>query len=159
MTQPEDRQIAEDLACPVVVDPGADAALPKDWDWRVVSTSMPNKATVQINHTDVTQVKVDVLRPTDVPPEAPFVLIKDLPIIVIDTLDGFWAGESKAALPLRGLRVLIEGATVAEAKKNLAGDLAAQFRLLLLLATSREGNMAPQLIENLRLYQSIMTPK
>ena len=159
MTLPADRQIAQDLACPVVVDPGADAALPEDWDWRLVGTSMPNTATFQINHTDVTQVKVDVLRPADVPPEAPFALIKDLPIIVIDTLDGFWAGETKTALPLQGLRVLIEGATVAEAKRNLAGDLAAQFRLLLLLSTSREGNMAPQLIENLRLYQSIMVPR
>ena len=159
MAQQEDRQIAEDLACPVVVDPGADAALPEDWEWRVVSTSTPNKATFQINHTDVTRVKVDVLRPADVPPEAPFELIKELPIIVIDSLDGFWAGESRTVLPLQGLRVLIEGATVAEAKQNLAGDLAAQFRLLLLLSTSREGNMAPQLIENLRLYHSIMKPK
>ena len=61
MTQPADRQIAQDLACPVVVDPGADAALPEDWDWRLVGTSMPNTATFQINHTDVTQVKVDYL--------------------------------------------------------------------------------------------------
>lgn len=154
----EDRTIAEDLACPVEVQPGVDSAVPEDLDWRLVGTSQPNKATFHINHTDVTQVKPDVLRASDVPPEAPFVLIKELPIIVIDSLDKFWAGESRTALPLNGLRVPIEGDTLAEAKQKLAGDLAAQFRLLLLLSTTRPGGLAPPLMENLRLYQSIMVP-
>ena len=85
-------------------------------------------------------------------------VVRDIPIIVIDSLDKFWAGESRTALPLNGLRVPIEGDTLEEAKQKLAGDLAAQFRLLLLLSTSREGGLAPPLMENLRMYQSIMEP-
>ena len=163
MSQPggpptEDRQIAEDQACPVVVEPGVDYAVPKDLDWRLVSTSQPNRATFHVSHTDVTRVKISMLRPADMPPEAPFFLIREIPIIVIDSLDKFWAGESKRVLPLNGLRVPIEGDTEAEAKQNLAGDLAAQFRLLLLLSTTREGGLAPQLVENLRLYQTVMAP-
>ena len=158
MASEEDRPIAEDLALPVVVEPGVDSAVTDDWEWRLVATSQPNAATFHINHTDVTRVKVGVLTAKDVPPEAPFVLIKELPIIIIDSLDKYWAGESRTALPLNGLRVPIEGDTEEEARRNLAGDLAAQFRLLLLLSTSRQGNMAPQLIENLALYNSIMAP-
>ena len=153
-----DRPIAEDLAVPVVIEPGVDSAVTDDWEWRLVATSQPNSATFHINHTDVTQVKISVLTTKDVPPDAPFVLTKDVPIVIIDSLDKFWAGESRAALPLTGLRVPIEGDTEAEAKRNLAGDLAAQFRLLLLLSSSRQGNMAPQLLENLALYHSIMAP-
>ncbi len=159
MASEKDRPVAEDLALPVVVEPGVNAAVPDDWEWRLVGTSQPNAATFHINHTDVTNVKVDVLTAADVPPEAPFVLTKDLPIIIIDSLDKYWAGESRAALPLTGLRVPIEGDTEEEAKRNLAGDLAAQFRLLLLLSTSRQGNLAPQLVENLSLYNSIMAPR
>ncbi|HEU0021816.1 MAG TPA: hypothetical protein VFR55_09120 [Dehalococcoidia bacterium] len=158
MTQPEDRPIAEDLACPVLVEPGMDFAVPADLNWRLVGTSLPNRATFHVSHTDVTQVKVGVLRPEDMPREALFVLIKDIPIIVIDSVDKFWAGESRRALPLNGLRVPIEGDTEAEARQNLAGDLAAQFRLLLLLSTTRRGQLAPQLVENLRLYQTVIAP-
>lgn len=154
----KDRVIAEDLGLPVVVQPGVDSATPEDMDWRLVGTSQPNAATFHINHTDVTQVKVSVLRPSDMPEDSQFVLTKEIPIIIIDSLDKFWAGESKEALPLNGLRVPIEGDTEEEAKRNLAGDLAAQFRLLMLLSTTRQGGVAPPLMENLRLYHSIMAP-
>ena len=117
----KDRVIAEDLALPVVVEPGVDSATPEDMDWRLVGTSQPNAATFHINHTDVTQVKVGVLRPSDMPEGSQFVLTKEIPIIIIDSLDKFWAGESKEALPLNGLRVPIEGDTEEEAKRNLAG--------------------------------------
>ena len=136
MADQEDRPIAEDLACPVVIDPGIDSAVPEDWEWRQISTTQPNKATFHVSHSDVTRVKVDVLRPSDSPPEAPFVLTKEIPLIVIDTIDKYWVGESRTALPLKGLRVPVEGDTEQEAKQKLAGDLAAQFRLLLLLSTS-----------------------
>jgi hypothetical protein len=158
VSQPEDRPIAEDLACPVLVEPGMDAAAPADLNWRLVGTSLPNRATFHVSHTDVTRVKIGVLRATDMPREAPFVLVRDVPIIIIDSVDKFWAGESRKALPLKGLRVPIEGDTEEEARQKLAGDLAAQFRLLLLLSTTRQGQLAPQLMENLRLYQSVMVP-
>jgi hypothetical protein len=158
MAQQEDRPIAEDLSCPVVVEPGVDSAVPEDWEWRLVGTSQPNKVTYHINHSDVTPVRVDVLSPADSPVEAPFVLTREVPIIVMDSLDKYWAGESRTALPLSGLRVPVEGDTAAEAKRNLAADLAAQLRLLLLLASSRQGDMAPQLLQNLIYLRSIMAP-
>ena len=60
-------------------------------------------------------------------------------------------------MPLQGLRVPVEGDTLEEAKKNLAGDLAAQMRLLLLLSTSHEGDIAPQLQANLQYLLTVFT--
>ena len=154
-----DRVIASDLALPVVIEPGVDKANPEVLDWRLVSTSQPNKATFHINHSDVTNVRVGVLKSSDFPSETPFVLSEDLPIIIIDSLDKFWAGESKTALPLGGLRVPVEGDTEQEAKSNLARDLAAQFRLLLLLHSSRSGEMAPELLKNIEYLGSVMTAR
>ena len=151
-----DRQVAEDDACPVDVEPGVDTATPDGWDWRLVGTSQPNAATFHINHSDVTQVKVDVLQPADSPPEAPFVITQPIPIIIIDSLDQYWAGESRTQLPLQGLRVPVAADTEEEAKQKLAADLAAQLRLLLLLANSRGGNIAPELKANLLYLNSVL---
>ena len=154
----EDRPIAEDLSCPVDIQPGTDAATPEDWEWRLVSTSQPNAATFHISHSEVTKVMVDRLQPSDSPSGASFVISTDIPIIIIDSLDSYWAGECKTKLPLQGLRVPVEGDTVEEAKKNLAKDLAAQLRLLLLLSTSHQGAIAPQLKANLEYYLTVMAP-
>ena len=51
-----------------------------------------------------------------------------------------------------------EGDTVEASKRALAADLAAQLRLLMLLASSREGGIAPQLMENFNYLASIMVP-
>ncbi len=152
---PEDRILAEDLACPVEVQPGADNATPADWEWRLVGTTQPNKATFHLNHSDVNQVIVDVLRPADSPEDSQFVISRDVPIIIMDSLDKYWAGESRTQLPLHGVRVPVEGETMAEAKRALAADLAAQFRLLSLLANSH-GQLAPQLRENLAYLLSVL---
>jgi hypothetical protein len=154
--QPEDRVIAEDLACPVEIQPGVDTATPENWDWRKISTSQPNAATFHISHSDVTRVIVDKLQPQDSPPDAQFVVKSDIPIIVIDSLDKYWAGESVTRLPLEGLRVPVEGDTMEEAKQNLAKDLGAQLRLLLLLSTSHQGSIAPQLRNNLEYLLTVM---
>jgi hypothetical protein len=159
MAQQKDRPIAEDLSCPVVVEPGVDSVVPEDLEWRLIGTSRPNKATFHISHSDVTPVKIDVLRPSDSPPDAPFVLTRDVPIIVMDSLDKYWAGESRTALPLTGLRVPVEGDTPEEARRNLAADLAAQLRLLLLLGSSHQGKIAPRLLKNLEYLKSIMAPR
>ncbi len=158
MQQPEDRPIAEDLSCPVEVQPGVDHATPEGWEWRSISTSQPNSATFHITHSDVTRVMVDRLQASDSPPEAPFVVTNEIPILIIDSLDSYWAGESQTRLPLQGLRVPVEGTTIEEAKRNLAADLAAQLRLLLLLSNSRQGEIAPQLKANLAYLQSVMEP-
>ena len=102
---------------------------------------------------------VDVLRPSDSPPEAPFVIVKDIPIIIIDSVDKYWAGESRAQLPLHGLRVPVEHDTKKGAKRALAADLAAQLRLLILLSTSYQKTMAPQLKANLVLLSKYMVPR
>ncbi len=151
MADHEDRTLAEDYASPVEVQPGQDSATPPDWSWRLIGTSQPNSATFHVSHSDVGRVMVDVLRPSDSPPDSPFRITKDIPIIIIDSVDKYWAGESRHRLPLRGLRVPVEADTIEEAKRALAADLAAQFRLLLLLLSSHQDRIAPQLKENLVL--------
>ena len=158
MEETEDRTLAEDFAIPVKIEPGVDQASPPDWSWRLIGTSLPNKATYHLTHSDVGRIIVDVLRPSDSAPDAPFVITKDIPIIIMDSLDKYWAGESKTRLPLSGLRVPVEEETKEGAKRALAADLAAQLRLLLLLSTSYQENMAPQLKENLALLSEYMTP-
>ena len=157
MTQDsKDRPIAEDLSCPVEIQPGTDYATPPDWDWRRVSTSQPNASTFHLTHSDVTRVLVDKLGPSDSPPGVAFVIKTEIPIIVIDTGDSFWAGECVTKLPLQGLRVPVEGDTLEEAKQKLAADLGAQLRLLLLLSSSHQGSIAPQLTANLQYLLTVM---
>ena len=157
MNKPDDRVLAEDLACPVEIQPGSDQSTPADLDWRLMGASLPNAATYHLSHSDVNQIVVDVLRPSDSPPDSPFRLSKELPIIIMDSLDKFWAAESRTKLPLHGVRVPVEGDTLEAAKAALAADLAAQLRLLLLLSSSHR-ELAPQLKENLDFLRSIMEP-
>ena len=154
----DDRPLADDRSLPVTVIPNWNTALPEGWDWRTTSASQPNAATFHISHSDVTRVFSDVLTPADSPPEAPFVVRKEIPLVIIDSLDQYWASESRAALPLNGLRVPIAADTVAEAKRALAGDLAAQLRLLLLLSTGGT-ELAPQLKENFLMLNDVLEPR
>ena len=156
--EPGDRTLAEDISLPVSVEPGVDYATPSDWVWRDSDSSQPNAATFHISHSEVTRVLVGVLRTEDCPPDANFVVKDEIPIIVLDSLDKYWAGEAKHQLPLSGVRVPVEGESVAEAKRALAADLAAQLRLLLLLSSSHKGSIAPALQENLRTLSSFMEP-
>jgi hypothetical protein len=158
LTEPQDRKLAEDLACPVDVEPGVDHATPEDWTWRRVGNSLPNAATFHMSHSDVGRVMVDVLRPSDSPPGGQFVVAKDIPIIIMDSLDKYWAGESRTRLPLHGVRVPVEGETIEESKRALAADLGAQLRLLMLLSSSRDGGIAPQLKENFSYLASVLVP-
>jgi len=159
MTTPDqpgdDRALAQDLSLPVDVVPNSNYAQPEGWDWHSTSTSQPNAATFHISHSDVTRVFADVLTPADSPPEAYFVVKKDIPLVIIDSLDKYWAAESKAALPLNGLRVPVEADTVAEAKRQLAVDLAAQLRLLMMLSTGGT-TLAPQLRENFLMLSEVL---
>ena len=154
----DDRVLADDLSLPVNVVPNANYAQPEGWDWHATSTSQPNAATFHISHSDVTRVFTDVLTPADSPPEAYFVLKKDIPLVIIDSLDQYWAAESKTALPLNGLRVPVEADTVAEAKRKLAVDLAAQLRLLVMLSTGGT-TLAPQLQQNFLMLSEVLEPR
>ena len=158
--QPQDEsRLAEDDSIPVDVESEVDGSTPEDWDWRIIGASQPNAAVFHINHSDVTQVKVDALGPEDTPSDAPFVITGDIPIIIIDTLDQYWAGESRTRLPLQGLRVPVGADTEREAKQKLAADLAAQLRLLLLLSSSRQGNIAQELKENLLYLSTVLSAR
>ncbi len=152
------RPLAEDLSLPVDVMPNANWAHPEGWDWHNTSTSQPNAATFHISHSDVTRVFTDVLTAADSPPEAVFVVKKEIPLVIIDSLDKYWAAESKTALPLNGLRVPVEADTVADAKRQLAGDLSAQLRLLLMLSTGGT-TLAPALQENFLMLNDYLEPR
>ena len=149
------RPLADDQSLPVDVIPNANWAQPEGWEWHNTSTSQPNAATFHISHSDVTRVFTDVLTPADSPRDAYFVLKKDIPLVIIDSLDQYWAAESKAALPLNGLRVPIAADTVEEAKSMLAADLAAQLRLLVMLSTGGT-TLAPQLRENFLMLNEVL---
>ena len=153
-----DRPLAEDLALPVVVDPGVDYATPPDWNWRDADSSQPNAAVFHISHSEITRILVDTLRPEDCSPDANVVIKDEIPILVLDSLDKYWAGEAKHHLPLTGVRVPVEADTVAEAKRALADDLAAQFRLLLMLRRSAH-QLAQPLQDNLRMLSQVLEPR
>ena len=154
----DDRPLAEDITTPIEIQPGLDRATPEDWTWKYISTSQPNAAEFHISHSESTRVLVDVLRPSDSAPDANFILNKEIPIVILDSLDKYWAAESRTKMPLSGVRVPVEGDTVAEAKRALAADLAAQLRLLLLLSSSHKGKIAPALLKNLEYLSSCMEP-
>ena len=154
----DDRALASDMSLPVSVIPNANTALPEGWEWQNTSTSQPNAATFHISHSDVTRSFTDVLTAADSPPEAPFVVKGEIPLVIIDSLDQYWAGESRRALPLNGLRVPIAADTVAEARRKLAADLAAQLRLLLLLSTGGR-ELAPELQANLLMLSEVLEPR
>ena len=159
MAQPEDRPLVDDVTLPVEVQPGVDHATPADWTWSLTGTSQPNAATFHVSHSDVSRVTVAALRPSDSPPDAHFVLSREIPILIIDSLDQFWAGESRTKLPLKGLRVPIAGDTEEEAKQKLARDLASQLHLLMLLTKSHQGKLAPELEANLIYLNSVLTER
>jgi hypothetical protein len=157
MGQPQDdRPLAEDITTPVEIEPGLDRATPDGWTWRHVSSSAPNAAVFHISHSESTRVLLDRLRPSDCAPDAYFVLTKEIPIVILDSLDKYWAAESRTQMPLSGVRVPVEGDTVAEAKRALAADLSAQLRLLLLLSGSRKGKIAPALLQNMKYLADCM---
>jgi len=151
-----DRSLAEDITTPIKIEPGSDHATPEDWNWKNISSTQPNAAVFHISHSESTRVLIDILRPSDSPPDANFVLNKEIPIVILDSLDKYWAAESRTHMPLSGVRVPVEGDTVAKAKQALATDLGAQLRLLLLLSSSHKGTIAPALIENLKYLSSCM---
>ena len=158
MTQDDAPILAEDITTPVKIEPGSDHATPSNWNWRNVSSSQPNAAVFHISHSESTRVLIDYLRPSDSAQDANFVLNREIPIVILDSLDKYWAAESRTRMPLKGIRVPVEGDTVTEAKQALAADLAAQLRLLLLLSSSHKGRIAPALMENMKYLSSCMEP-
>ena len=82
---------------------------------------------------------------------------KDIPIIIMDSLDKYWAGEYRTRLPLQGVQVPVASVTMAGSKRVLAADLTAQLRLLMLLSSSHDGEIA-QLREDLACLGRLWFP-
>ena len=158
MMQDDDHTLAEDITPPVKIKPGSAYATPPAWNSRNISSSQPNAAVFHISHSESTRVLIDYLRPSDSASDANFVLNKEIPIVILDSLDKYWAAESRTQMPLKGIRVPVEGDTITESKQALAAALAAQLRLLLLLSSSHKGRIAQALLENMKYLSSCMEP-
>ena len=150
MIEREDRPIAEHNACPVDVEPGVDYAAPPDWSWQLLGASQPSKAVFHVSHSDVTRVLVDVLRPSDAPPDSRYAVSRDIPVLIMDSLDKYWASESRFQLPC-------SDETPEEAKRVLLADLGGHLRLLTMLAASQK-RIAPKLQGDLEYLVSIIEP-
>ena len=144
----EERLLAEDDSCPLDVESDVDHASPPGWQWHRVGASQPSRASFHVSHSEATRVLVDVLRPSDAPPDAKYHLSQDLPIVIIDSLDKFWASESRFQLPC-------SGDTAEEAKGVLMADLGGHLRLLSMLAASQK-RLAPKLQADLAYLVSIL---
>ena len=77
--------------------------------------------------------------------------------MIIDSLDQYWAAESKAALPLNGLlRVPIAADTVAEAKSKAGGGPGRAGCGSWLMLSAGGTTLAPQLQENFLMLSEVL---
>ena len=99
-------------------------ASPEEWAWNVLDASRPRRATEHIAHSEVAPVTIDRLRARDSPLGSNWTLLRGIPIIVIDTLDAYWAFET-VLNKLHGT-----GRTQEEAKGDLVSRLGGHLHLL-----------------------------
>ncbi len=139
---------------------------PEGWDWRMLDTSRPRRALEHITHSEITPVIVDSLGPGDrsqdvdsgqevassprsQPPVTQWTVTRDIPILVVDSLDAYWAFE-RVLNKLHGF-----GRTKEDAKSDLAARLGSHFQLLSSLESPR---MAPILRLELEFLRAVMRP-
>ena len=119
------------------------------WTWRMMDSSRPRRAVEHISHSEVTPVGVGRLRSEDVPADLPWVLERDIPVIVVDTLDSYWVFE-------RVLNKLHSfGKTAELAKADLVGKLGGHLKLL---ASLESPAMAPMLRLELEYLRASLRP-
>ncbi len=127
----------------------ATAALPEGWDWSTLDSSRPRRATEHIGQSEISYVAIDRLRPGDTPGGAVWKLAKDIPIIIMDTLDGFWVFE----------RIFNKLHAFAGAKEEAKADLVARLGAHLKLLSSLESpQMAPVLRMELEYLKAVLPP-
>ena len=119
------------------------------WTWRMLDSSRPRRAIEHISQSEVTAVGIGRLRSDDVPPDLPWALKRDIPVIVVDTLDAFWVFE-------RVLNKLHSfGRTPELAKADLVGKLAGHLKLI---ASLESPAMAPMLRLELEYLRASFRP-
>lgn len=73
--------------------PLSTAASPEGQRWSLHDASRPRRAVEHIAHSEATHVAIDRLLPSDTPSDAAWALSQEIPILVVDTLDAYWAFE------------------------------------------------------------------
>ncbi len=125
------------------------SASPEGWDWRMLDAGRPRRAIEHIIDSEVTPVAVDRLRASDAPAGSEWTLTGELPIIVADTLDAYWAFE-RVLNKLHGF-----DRTPEEARAELHSKLVGHLQLL---SSLESPSMAPILKLELEFLRAIMRP-
>ena len=126
------------------------AATPAEWDWRVLDASRPRRALEHVSHSEVGPVTIDRLRSADVPASSSWALAREIPIVMMDSLDAYWAFE-RILSKLNGF-----GRTREDAKADLVNKLGGHLQLLSSLESPR---MAPILRLELEFLRVALQPK
>ena len=122
---------------------------PDGWHWSRLDASCPRRALEHIAHSEISPVTVERLRSGDAPDGSAWRLVLNIPIIVVDTLDAYWAFE-------RVLNKLHSfGKTKDEAKADLVAKLGAHLKLLDSLESPK---MAPILKLELEFLRAVLQP-
>lgn len=127
----------------------ASSASPGGWRWSTLDASRPRSALEHIAHSEAMPVTVDRLRPADASPDAKWTLVRDIPIIVTDTLDAYWVFE-RVLNKLHGF-----ARTPEEGKSDLVDKLGAHLQLLSSLESPQ---MAPILRLELEFLRAVLRP-
>ena len=124
-------------------------ALPPGSDWLAHDASRPRRAYDHLSQTEVGPVLVDRLRPSDTPPDSPWKLVREIPVVVSDTFDAYWVFE-RILNKLNGF-----GRSPEEAKGQLVAKLAGHLKLLSRLESP---TMAPMLQLELQFLRAVLAP-
>jgi len=124
-------------------------ASPEGWSWSLHDASRPRRAVEHIAHSETAPVGVDRLRPSDTPSEAAWTLAREVPILVVDTLDAYWAFE-RVLDKLHGF-----ARTPQEAKSDLVRKLGGHLQLLTSLESPK---LAPVLKLELEFLRAVLRP-
>jgi hypothetical protein len=132
------------------MEPLVTSASPEGWAWNRLDASRPRRAIEHISHTEVTPVHVDVLGAEDSLPDSKWTMGMNVPIIVMDSLDAYWAIE-RVLNKLSGF-----SKTPELAKGDLLDKMGSHFNLLNRLESPK---MAPMLRLELEFLRAVMRPR
>ena len=131
------------------MSPITTSASPEGWNISKLDASRPRRGLDHISHSEVPPVYVDSLQQRDVAPDSGWELNRHIPIILVDTLDSYWAFERV----LNKLHAV--GATKEEAKSDLVTKLAGHLNLL---SSLESPGMAPILKLELEFLRTAIRP-
>lgn len=131
------------------MSPITTSASPEGWKIGKLDSSRPRRALDHITHSEISTIFVDSLQAHDAAPDSGWALHRHIPIIVVDTLDSYWAFE----------RVLNKLHAVGETKEKAKSDLVAMLAAHLSLLSSLESpGMAPILRLELEFLRTAIRP-